>query len=76
MTIMSRRGQQDNVITYEHICDTAADLATIDPRYITLGSIALVLKGASGLELYMATSDKQWVSLLGNATEEEDENNG
>lgn len=76
MTIMSRRGQQDNVVTYEHICDTAADLATIDPRYITLGSIALVLKGISGLELYMATSDKQWVNLLGGATEEEDEGNG
>lgn len=76
MTIMSRRGQQENVVTYEHICDTTADLATIDPRYITLGSVALVLKGSSGLELYMATSDKEWVNLLGAATEEEDENDG
>ncbi len=63
--IMSKRGQQDNVVTYEHICDTSADLASIDPKYITLGSVAIVLKGAAGLEVYMATSDKEWVNLLG-----------
>ena len=63
MTIMSKRGQQDNVITYEHICDTAADLTTIDPQYITLGSVAIVLQGATGLEVYMATSTKQWIKI-------------
>lgn len=63
MTIMTKRGQADNVITYEHICDTTADLDKIDPKYITLGSIALVLKGAAGIEVYMATSDKEWVEL-------------
>lgn len=65
MTIMSKRGQADNIITYEHICDTTADLANIDPKYITLGSVAIVLKGAAGLEVYMATSDKEWVNLVG-----------
>ena len=60
---MTKRGQQDNVITYEHICDTAEDLENIDPKYITLGSIAIVLKGSAGLEVYMATSDKEWVEL-------------
>ena len=63
MTIMTKRGQADNVITYEHICDTTADLDNIDPKYITLGSIALVLKGAAGIEIYMATSNKEWVEL-------------
>ena len=63
MTVMTKRGQADNVITYEHICDTAADLDNIDPKYITLGSIALVLKGSAGIEVYMATSDKEWVEL-------------
>ena len=63
MTIMTKRGQADNVITYEHICDTTADLDNIDPKYITLGSIALVLKGAAGIEVYMATSNKEWVEL-------------
>ena len=62
-SIMSKRGQQDNVITYEHICDTTADLDTIDPEYITLGSVAIVLKGTVGLQVYMATSDKQWVKI-------------
>lgn len=65
MTIMSKRGQADNIITYEHICDTTADLANIDPKYITLGSVAIVLKGSAGLEVYMATSDKEWVNLVG-----------
>lgn len=64
MTQMTKRGQVDNVLTYEHICDTTEDLNTIDPKYITLGSIAIVLKGATGLEVYMATSDKEWVSLV------------
>ena len=76
MTIMTKRGQTDNVITYEHICDTTADMATIDPRYITLGSVAIVLKGAAGLEVYMATSDKEWVNLLGASSSNEEESGG
>lgn len=63
--IMSKRGQADNINTYEHICDTTADLANIDPKYVTLGSVAIVLKGSAGLEVYMATSDKEWVNLVG-----------
>lgn len=63
-TIMSKRGQADNINTYEHICDTVADLQNIDPKYITLGSVAIVLKGAAGLEVYMATSNKEWVNLV------------
>lgn len=65
--IMTKRGQQDNVVTYEHICDATADLANIDPKYITLGSVAIVLQGDSGLEVYMATSNKEWVSLIGSS---------
>lgn len=70
--IMTKRGQQDNIVTYEHICDTTADMKNIDPKFITLGSIAIVLKGAAGLEVYMASSDKEWVNLLGASTEEEE----
>ena len=62
-TVMTKRGQIDNTITYEHICDTAEDLTEIDPKYITLGSVAVVLKGAAGIEIYMADSSKQWVEL-------------
>ena len=65
MNVMSKRGQQDNVIMYEHVCDETADLQNIDPEYITLGSVAIVLNGSSGLEIYMANSNKEWVSLLG-----------
>lgn len=74
--IMSKRGQSDNIITYEHICDTAADLANIDPKYITLGSVAIVLKGTAGLEVYMATSTKEWVNLLGVTSSDEEEGEG
>jgi hypothetical protein len=64
MTYMTKRGQQDNVAAFEHICDTTDDLENIDPKYITLGYVAIVLKGAAGLEVYMATSDKEWVPLV------------
>lgn len=71
MTKMTKRGSQDNVITYEHICDTAADLAQIDPNYINLGSVAIVLTGTSGgLEVYMANSSKQWINLTPAASED------
>lgn len=73
MTIMTKRGQTDNVTTYEHVCDTKEDMDTIDPKYITLGSVAIVLKGSAGLEVYMATSNKEWVNLLGASSSNEEE---
>lgn len=63
MNIMTKRGNQDNMVTYEHICDTTDDLANISPEYVTLGSVAIVLKGDAGMETYMATSDKEWIPL-------------
>ena len=62
--IMTKRGSQDNMVTYEHICDTRSDLANIDSAYVTLGSVALVLKGEDGLEVYMASSTKEWEPLI------------
>ena len=60
-TIMTKQGQLDNVITYEHICDTVADMANINPSYITLGSVCIVIKGENDdLEVYMADSKKEW----------------
>lgn len=62
--IMTKRGSQDNVVTYEHICDTRADMALIDDRYVTLGSTCIILKGTSGgMEVYIADSNHQWQSL-------------
>jgi len=57
--IMTKRGTQDNVITYEHICDTSADMANIESRYKTLGSVCIVIQGDSGgMEVYMMGSNK------------------
>ena len=59
--IMTKRGSEDNMITYEHFCDTRADMANIDPKYITLGSTCIVIAGENNeLEIYLASSDKTW----------------
>ena len=61
MNVMTKRGSLDNEVTYEHYCDTKADMANIDPKYITLGSICVVVKGEDdALELYMANSNREW----------------
>ena len=63
-TIMTKRGSQDNILTYEHMCDTAADMAAIDSKYITLGSVCIVLGSESGeLEVFIANSNKQWMPI-------------
>ena len=61
--IMTKRGNQDNVVTYEFVCDTTADLAKIEPKYVTMGSVAIVIQGDSGFEVYMANSQKEWINL-------------
>ena len=64
---MTKCGSQDNVITYEFICDTLTDMNAIENKYRTLGSIAIVLEGDSGgLEVYIANSSKQWTVLNAN----------
>lgn len=60
---MTKRGSEDNEIVYEFMCDTIDDLDSLDRKYITLGSIAIVLQGAAGLEVYMANSSKEWIQL-------------
>ncbi len=61
MTIMSKRGSLDNVVTYEHICDTTADMQDIENKYITLGSTCIVISGdTGGMEIYLANSNKEW----------------
>ena len=65
MNIMTKRGSLDNILTYEHICDTNADMATINPKYITLGTICIVLQGTNdSMEVYMADSDKEWHDIM------------
>ena len=69
--IMTKRGSQDNVVTYEFVCDSVADMAQIENRYVTLGSTCIVLDG--GLEVYMANSKKEWINLTGSGEAEEEE---
>lgn len=68
---MTKRGEADNEITYQFVCDATADLNKIEHRYITLGSIAIVIHGDAGLEMYMADSDRQWVNLSGANNDDE-----
>ena len=63
--IMTKRGNMDNVVTYEFVCDTTADLSAIEPGYVTMGSVAIVIQGDSGFEVYMANSKKEWIMLSG-----------
>jgi len=52
---MTKRGSLDNQPANEFMCDTAADLAKIDPTLITLGSVALVVED---MEVFIANSQK------------------
>lgn len=63
MAIMTKRGNLDNIVTYEHICDTYEDLQNIDPKYATLGSTAIIINQEEGLNAYMATSAGEWVAI-------------
>lgn len=65
MNVMTKRGNLDNTVTYEHVCDTTADLDNISKKYATLGSVAIVLQGTGNeLEVYMANSNGEWISVL------------
>ena len=67
MNIMTKQGSLDNIVTYEHICDTTADMNNIDPHYITLGSVCIVInEEGEGMEVYMANSNKEWIPIATN----------
>lgn len=74
--IMTKRGQLDNIVTYEHYCDYTSDMENIAQEYITLGSICIVVHGSTGLQVYMADSNKEWTLISGNiaSNEEIDDN--
>ena len=71
---MTKRGSLDNEISNEFICDTIEDMNKIDNKYRTLGSIAMVISGDTGFEVYMANSQHEWKSLTATVTEEEENN--
>lgn len=64
MNVMTKRGQLDNVVTYEHMCDTMADLNSVSFEESTIGSTAIVLQGDSGsMEVYIANGAHEWKLL-------------
>ena len=65
-TVMTKRGSQDNNVTYEHFCDTHADMDNIELKYITLGSVCVVLddeENSNELTFYLGKSDKTWKQI-------------
>ena len=61
---MTKRGSLDNVVTYEHYCDTKSDLNNIPKNQITLGSVAIILKDENdSMGIYIATSQKEWIEV-------------
>ena len=67
---MTKRGSMDNDVAYEFMCDTAADLDAIDPKYVVLGSVAVVI---DGFEVFIANSNKEWISLASSSSDSDDE---
>lgn len=65
---MTKRGSLDNEITNEFFCDTATDLNNIPSNQINLGSVAVVV---DGMEIYIANSNKEWISMTPISSEEE-----
>lgn len=80
MNIMTKRGSEDNIVTYEHYCDTKADLTNIPQDQISLGSVAIVLKDEDdSMGIYLANSNKEWISFStgggnGGTSEDTDKN--
>ena len=66
---MSKRGSLDNEITNEFFCDTPEDLEKIPASLINLGSVSVVV---DPFEMYIANSNKEWLSLTPASDEEEE----
>lgn len=60
MNVLVKSGNECNVVTYKHFCDTTEDMKNIDPRKINLGSSCVVINGSGGINTYLADSSKQW----------------
>lgn len=68
--VMTKRGQMDNQVANEFMCDTAADLNKIDSSEITFGSVAVIL---DTMEVFIANSKKEWKSMTPVSSEEVEE---
>ena len=68
--VMTKRGQMDNQVANEFMCDTTADLSRIDASEITFGSVAVIL---DTMEVFIANSKKEWKSMTPVSSEEVEE---
>ena len=68
--VMTKRGQMDNQVANEFMCDTTADLSKIDSSEITFGSVAFIL---DTMEVFIANSKKEWKSMTPVSNEEVEE---
>lgn len=66
---MTKRGSLDNEVTHEFFCDSIEDLQAIPASEINLGSVAVV---TDPFEMFIAKSDKTWISLTPTTEEDED----
>jgi len=67
---MSMRGSLDNETTNQFFCDAPEDLEQIPASDINLGSVAVVV---DPFEMFIANSDKEWISLTPSDSEEIEE---
>ena len=66
---MTKRGSLDNEIANEFFCDTETDLNNIPNELVNLGSVAVVI---DGMEIYIANSNKEWISMTPTSSEDEE----
>lgn len=66
---MTKVGSLDNETSNEFFCDTEADLNNIPMNLINLGSVAVVI---DGMEIYIANSNKEWISMTPTSSEDEE----
>lgn len=63
MFYMTRYGDEStNRATYEYYSDDINDLEKIPKNKINLGSYVVVIQD-SGLKVFMANSDKEWIEV-------------
>ena len=67
---LAQRGSLDNEYTNVFYCDEPVDLQKIPVEEINLGSVAVVV---DPFDMYIAKSNKEWISLTASDEEEEEQ---
>lgn len=70
---MTKVGSLDNETSNEFFCDTVEDLNKIPANLINLGSVAVVI---DDMEVFIANSNKEWISMTPTSSEDEEGGEG